>query len=100
MPKPIRQRLSNHVTGIASSEPAVPLVSMDQHATIEQRGRHLGVAEDGVEAVAGVTSLFRSDSAARSTCGGPIIMAAHETGSTIQPGIETTMPDGPSTLKN
>jgi len=34
LPKPIRQRSPNDAIGIASSEPAVPLISAGQHMTI------------------------------------------------------------------
>jgi hypothetical protein len=38
--------------------------------------------------------------AARSTRGGPIVIAAQITGSSIQPAIDTTTPAGPCTFKN
>ncbi len=47
-----------------------------------------------------MTSLYSSVSAATSTWGGPILISAQAMGSTIHSGIETTMPDGPSTLRN
>lgn len=47
-----------------------------------------------------VTSLFSSDNAARSTCGGPEVISAHAIGSTIQPGIVMIVPNGVRIRKN
>ena len=57
----------------------------------------LGEFEGGA---VGATSLLISASAARSTCGLPVFIPVQTWTSTIQPGIETTTPDGPSTLTN
>jgi hypothetical protein len=46
-----------------------------------------------------MNSRFKSTSAARFTCGGPTVILAQTTGSSIQPAIETTTPAGPSTLR-
>ena len=47
-----------------------------------------------METAADATGLFRSDSAAKLTCGAPVLIAAQTTGSSIQPGIETVMLNG------
>lgn len=47
-----------------------------------------------------INSRFNSMSAARSTCGAPIVIPAQTTGSVIQLAIDMTMPVGPCTLRN
>jgi hypothetical protein len=47
-----------------------------------------------------INSRFSSTSAASSTRGAPIAIAAHNTGSSIQPAMETTTLAGPKTLRN
>jgi hypothetical protein len=47
-----------------------------------------------------INRRLSSMSAARSTRGTPIVISAQITGSSIQPAINTTMPEGPCTLRN
>ncbi len=47
-----------------------------------------------------LNSRFNSMSAASSTRGRPVAMAAQTIGSSIHPAIETTKPVGPRTFKN